>query len=160
MAAYVKLLLDDVPIKVIRKLDKIDSLTDENDIFALLESIDDTEKTQAIYDIFSLLRQNKREEARKRLDHYLGRSETLDELSEEDIAALANSESIQSLSTSDPVFPRVFQHYVETVDYMDWMLFLHPDQTDVVEKDFSSSAKLLGVSGSGKTCVVVLVLKK
>ncbi|MBV5275891.1 MAG: AAA family ATPase [Lamprocystis purpurea] len=38
---------------------------------------------------------------------------------------------------------------------MDWMLFLHPDQQEVVDKDFSSPAKLSGVSGSGKTCIVV-----
>jgi hypothetical protein len=38
---------------------------------------------------------------------------------------------------------------------MDWMLFLNTEQEKLVNKDFSGTAKLLGVSGSGKTCIVV-----
>lgn len=149
------LLIEGLSSKTVRELARLESVNGEDDIYLLIGSIDDTDKSQAIYDIFSLLRQNKREEAYKRLDLYLGKSLTLDEFTEEDIANLANSSSIQSLSTNDPRFSAVFQRYVEIADYMDWMLFLHPDQTDVVDKDFKGPAKLLGVSGSGKTCVVV-----
>lgn len=37
----------------------------------------------------------------------------------------------------------------------DWMLFLHPDQRTFARKDFNGPARLRGVSGSGKTCVLV-----
>ncbi len=40
-------------------------------------------------------------------------------------------------------------------DLIDWMLFLHPEQTKLVERDFIGPARVLGVSGSGKTCVLV-----
>lgn len=39
--------------------------------------------------------------------------------------------------------------------WADWMLFLHPEQKEFVVRDFSGPARLRGVSGSGKTCVMV-----
>ena len=36
------------------------------------------------------------------------------------------------------------------------MLFLHPDQKEWVERDFAGPASLTGVSGSGKTAIVVM----
>lgn len=40
-------------------------------------------------------------------------------------------------------------------DWADWMLFLHPEQKNVAVKDFNGPARLRGVSGSGKTCVII-----
>ena len=37
----------------------------------------------------------------------------------------------------------------------DWMLFLHPDQKQLVDKSFSGPARIRGVSGSGKTVVAI-----
>lgn len=42
-----------------------------------------------------------------------------------------------------------------TKDWADWMLFLHPSQKEFARKDYGGAARLKGVSGSGKTCVVV-----
>ena len=39
--------------------------------------------------------------------------------------------------------------------FSDWMLFLHPDQREFVGREFNGAARVLGVSGSGKTCVLV-----
>jgi hypothetical protein len=40
-------------------------------------------------------------------------------------------------------------------DWSEWMLFLHPEQKEFVVRDFAGPARLRGVSGSGKTCVMV-----
>jgi len=40
-------------------------------------------------------------------------------------------------------------------DWADWMLFLHPEQKKLVKLDLNGAARLRGVSGSGKTCVMV-----
>jgi superfamily I DNA/RNA helicase len=45
--------------------------------------------------------------------------------------------------------------FLNSAGYQDWMLFMHSSQQKVVDNDFDGSAKLSGVSGSGKTCVVV-----
>lgn len=39
--------------------------------------------------------------------------------------------------------------------FVDWMLFLHPEQQRVSYKDFSGPVRVRGVSGSGKTSVLV-----
>lgn len=39
--------------------------------------------------------------------------------------------------------------------FSDWMLFLHPEQEKVAFKDYKGATRLRGVSGSGKTCVIV-----
>jgi len=40
-------------------------------------------------------------------------------------------------------------------DMAEWMLFLHPEQRRLVERDYNGPARLIGVSGSGKTSVLV-----
>jgi len=37
----------------------------------------------------------------------------------------------------------------------DWMVFLHPDQKSIVERDFNGPARIRGISGSGKTVILV-----
>lgn len=37
----------------------------------------------------------------------------------------------------------------------EWMLYLHPDQRKIAHADLSGPSRLRGVSGSGKTCVLV-----
>ena len=76
--------------------------------------------------------------------------------------------NISDLDTSDIDQVRVGRGYIELRDlskeewnnllsreWVDWMLFLHPDQKEIVDKDFNGPSRLLGVSGSGKTCVLV-----
>lgn len=40
-------------------------------------------------------------------------------------------------------------------DWADWMLFLHPKQKELASKTFTGPARLRGVAGSGKTCVLL-----
>ena len=75
---------------------------------------------------------------------------------------------ISDLDSSDIDEVRLGQGYIELRDlskdewnnllsreWVDWMLFLHPDQKEIVDRDFNGPSRLLGVSGSGKTCVLV-----
>jgi len=39
--------------------------------------------------------------------------------------------------------------------WADWMLFLHPEQKKLARQDYTGPARLRGVSGSGKTCVLL-----
>lgn len=39
--------------------------------------------------------------------------------------------------------------------FSDWMLFLHPEQKKIVQRDYKGPVRLRGVSGSGKTSVLV-----
>jgi hypothetical protein len=43
----------------------------------------------------------------------------------------------------------------EDLPFEDWMVYLHPSQKSLVEREFNGPARLRGVSGSGKTVVAV-----
>ncbi len=67
--------------------------------------------------------------------------------------AMRASENSESFVTFDD--PDEFDNFFANHSLADWMLFLHPEQKKVAEKDFRGSARLRGVSGSGKTSVLV-----
>lgn len=67
--------------------------------------------------------------------------------------AMRASENSESFVTFDD--PDEFNNFFANHSLADWMLFLHPEQKKVAEKDFRGSARLRGVSGSGKTSVLV-----
>ena len=61
-----------------------------------------------------------------------------------------NSESFVTFDDADE-----FANFFDNHSMADWLLFLHPEQKRVSEKDFRGPARLRGVSGSGKTSVLV-----
>ena len=71
------------------------------------------------------------------------------------------AETIQDLQNSEDVlFPKGLneQELKDLLDpnrFEDWMLFLHPDQQKFVEAEYERPVVLKGVSGSGKTCILV-----
>ena len=136
-------------------LSDLESTHQEDDIYSIVKSIEDKNKVAVIYDVFSLLRQNKIEEANKRIKLFLGEIQEIKTLTDHQIEALIDGDQIKQLATDDPHYSRIFNHYIQTASYMDWMLFLNSEQEKIVNKDFSGIAKLLGISGSGKTCIVI-----
>lgn len=48
-----------------------------------------------------------------------------------------------------------FNHRFKNSAFADWLLFLHPDQQKHVDASHAGPSRLIGVSGSGKTCVLV-----
>lgn len=62
-------------------------------------------------------------------------------------------ENSESFITFDD--PDEFNHFFSDHSMADWMLFLHPEQKKVAERHFRGPARLRGVSGSGKTSVLV-----
>ena len=47
------------------------------------------------------------------------------------------------------------ERLLDPVNFHDWMLFLHPDQKAFAEAKYEKPFVLKGVSGSGKTCILV-----
>lgn len=44
---------------------------------------------------------------------------------------------------------------LESGNFESWRVFIHPDQRDIVERDFSGSGRIFGGAGTGKTVVAV-----
>src|SRR5690606_20475214 len=68
---------------------------------------------------------------------------------------VVDSDILRKIDPSSPQYAEGLRRFMRSARYRDWMLFMHPDQDRLVEEDYEGPAKLVGVSGSGKTCVVV-----
>ncbi len=145
--ADIDALLDGVPRSVCRRIEALESTSEESEIRQLAACIDNARQKTAVRDILMQFRSGDREAALVRLAEYKGRLELAD-------GTAQNGAELRVVPV-DPEEGEKFKHFIRTADYADWMLFPHPDQEALVDAEFRGAAKLLGVSGSGKTCVVV-----
>ena len=139
----------------VMELGSLESADSEEELNTLLSTIDDGARRQVLYDVFSLLRREKVDEAIERAGLYLGHSMGLEDMGPEDLPDLIDSEFIKQVPPDSRAYAEAIRRFATQANYHDWMLFMHPEQDAVVNEDFNGPAKLAGVSGSGKTCVVV-----
>ena len=143
-------LVDTLPRSVTRRIEILESIHNEAEITQIVEGIGDIDRQVAMYDVFSLLRQGNLKAAKNRLALFRGdiariRSDSL----------VTNGEDLRIIPTDSPQYALLFKHFVQTAEYRDWMMFMHPEQEQASAEEFSGPAKLAGVSGSGKICIVV-----
>jgi len=112
--------------------------------------IDDSDLQTTWLDVLSSLAEDDEENVKKLIKIYMG---SIKPLSAD--TTLADSIEFQKIPTNSPEWAKLYKHFAQTADFKDWMLFLHPEQRAVVEQRHKGSSKLLGVSGSGKTCVAI-----
>ena len=151
----VEVLLQDLNHREIRAIGNLTASDNEAEIQAACQPVADDERRMALEDALLSVRLDKDEQAKARLDAYLGRSLPVAELSDEEICAMVASKQVQFANSYDPNYQKVFDYILDKGSYMEWMLFLHPDQQKFVDTRYSGVAKLSGVSGSGKTCILV-----
>jgi superfamily I DNA/RNA helicase len=124
---------------------------DAEKIFEKLEGVSGYEKASLIIDLMWHANMQEWSEFRQRLAVMHERADVVPD----DVAALAmqapeNSEAFITFDDTgllDEVFSRG--------NLAEWMLYLHPEQKQVSERELRGPARLRGVSGSGKTCVLV-----
>jgi superfamily I DNA/RNA helicase len=130
----------------------MDSSTEESEILDACLKIEDKKVQELYFDVFMSLKAGRVDEARNRIS-----------LFKDDLVAIekANQELVKEAKSNDNyLFLDDFRTQdIETIlnhsSWFDWMLFMHPAQRKVVERDYKGAARLLGVSGSGKTSVAV-----
>lgn len=147
-------LTEGLPRKIIRRLESLDGAVLVPELWEVVASIADAQ-ARAIYDTFALLRQGYSREALERARLYFGETTALEEVPLESLPAIVDNEIIRRIPPTSPQYQEAVKRFTASSRYRDWMLFMHPDQEAIVAEDFSGPAKLVGVSGSGKTCVVV-----
>lgn len=150
-ARYYDRITEGIKRSVLVKFEQLTSSSTEEEIEALsLET--NEEKMLLFYDVFTLLRKGDVEGAKNRVDVYTNELLSLDTLSPEDIDKIMDGEHYIDFEQFEP---ELIDHYMKTASFQKWMLFMHPEQRKIVEMEFNGPAKLSGVSGSGKTCVVI-----
>lgn len=80
---------------------------------------------------------------------------TLDESGTSLIDALRLGEGGTDLVLEGQIDEETLKHVTSDEHFEDWLLFLHPEQRSVVERDYTGPARLMGIAGSGKTCVLI-----
>jgi len=124
---------------------------DEYGILARLEQLAGAPKANLVWDLLYHAHAREWSELHQRLGVVQGQAVVA---APEEVApamlATANSESFITFDDAGDL-----SAFFEAKSLADWMLFLHPEQKKVAERNFRGPARLRGVSGIGKTCVLV-----
>jgi superfamily I DNA/RNA helicase len=144
-----------VPLEALSSAQSVDEDTSGEDRQRALSGIDDPELLEMTQDVIELLRQGKREQAIARIKLHSDQAVPLAEapdLQEEAIDDVGNSETLVDWKNLPA---HELEQLIKDVPEDKWMTFLHPGQKEVVTKNFPKPVVLTGVSGSGKTAVLM-----
>ncbi|OAM88731.1 AAA family ATPase [Termitidicoccus mucosus] len=140
--------------KLRRDLRDVREETDDDTIQEIVECIGDYGVQSLVIDLFTHLRKGEVDAALTRIDLHFGRGvDVVAEPTNLD-AALATGENSE-LVTDLTSLSQAERERLLSDDFEPWLLWLHPDQKRVVEADFDLPAVLKGVSGSGKTVILI-----
>jgi superfamily I DNA/RNA helicase len=142
---------------LIREINLIDDTTTDDLLMEVVaEAVEQSPEIGAlVFDLLSLVREGDLDGAAERIKLHEGKSVPVQDLESDEIEAVhdyANSDRLVVLTgMSESELERVLapQHFHE------WMLFPHPDQKRIANEIFEKPAILTGVSGSGKTCILL-----
>jgi superfamily I DNA/RNA helicase len=149
---YFKSIADQIPYSQLKPFLEFESDVDDDVILECCLEIKDEEVKSAFMDVFLFLRAGEIDEAKNRILLFEEFLKLLEDTSFEEKKAIVSSDHYVNL---DELEGEYLKGILESRDWYDWMLFLHPAQRIVVDTDYKGPARLLGVSGSGKTCVLV-----
>jgi superfamily I DNA/RNA helicase len=146
-----KLGLDETTKKIIISVSGSDFEQDADGILEKLTDASGYETASLLFDLMWHSHAQEWQEMQQRLQLLGGEANVLDP---SDVAvsmsSLANSESFITFDDKN-----LLSDFFSSNTLADWMLFVHPEQKIVAEREFRGPARLRGVSGSGKTCVLV-----
>ena len=148
---YYNRMAEGIDPTILKLFQELESIVSEEEILELAYQIDERNQREVFFDVFCLLRNGDVIEAKKRIDLFTNDRLLIAEVEEERVQSVVEGDEFSDAE----VFTELFEHFIKTADYRDWMLFMGNEQRKVVDRDFSGPAKLTGVSGSGKTCVVI-----
>jgi hypothetical protein len=149
---YVERILHGLELDVRAEVEKVESISDDDLVFSVCTMCAPAQRQDALMDVLISLRAGDITNAKSRIDLYADAAKPVEKLPTMDVMSLKSSDAAVLLSDVDP---ELFQHFVQTASFEKWMLYLHPSQRQHVDRDFKGSARMAGVSGSGKTCVLV-----
>jgi hypothetical protein len=129
-------------------------LVDNDDAWEIVHAQDYVSDAQrsATLDAIDHLRHGRLKQAIARIEAYVEQATALPEAVVAALESGTGSDTVANLSAlNDEDFERRFHNS----GYTEWLLFLHPEQQKHVDAGHNGPARLIGVSGSGKTCVLV-----
>jgi hypothetical protein len=146
---------DGIPRTLSRRLEALDGHLTTADIDGIVGDISDADKSEFVRSVFNLLLAGNDDGAQAHIDLKMGRIELMNDVDHGDFMDIADGEDIRRLRIGSPEYETWLSAFEKRTSWQEWFMFLHPEQEDVVNAEYSGTAQLSGVSGSGKTCVAV-----
>lgn len=145
----------EIPSFVAKALGKVNEDNDEAEIGEMLDAAPNWEDRLFLGEVFELLRVGDTDGAQARVDLRNGSAAPVDAMPEKLEEAIDSEENAETMVDLASLDEEDWEKIFEPGRFEEWMVFLHPGQKRVIEEDFGKPAVLTGVSGSGKTCVLV-----
>lgn len=150
--SYKEIIFEGLANKLKKMFNEFDSLVEDDEIIETCELIQDKDKAELLFDTFIQLRAGDVDKARNRILYYRDEIDILNEASKTKIDNIVSNDEYIKFDDMEPEDLKIL---MDNKSWYEWMLFMHPAQKNVVEMDFTGPARLLGVSGSGKTAIIV-----
>lgn len=147
--------LETVPPRAFRQIDALTKYSTGPEIEAALSTITDPVRRTFVHDVLTLLCAGNEEGWKKRIAYEKGEIVGEEELPDTQEISIRDGDEIRSIVIGSPEYERYMAVLERESPWHDWFLYLHPEQESIVFKDYEGAAQLSGVSGSGKTCVLV-----
>jgi len=152
-------LMDDalkgLPVSLWRRLIQLDTACSPADIHSAVADVSDGDLRDHVTAVMLLLLAGNIDGAQAHIDLRSGRSQALGQGDELAFVSVQDGDEVRRLRVGSPAYERWLEAFEKRTTWHEWFLFLHPEQEKVVNADYVGAAQLSGVSGSGKTCVVV-----
>ena len=145
-----------IPVELVRdSLLSLDENSPEKHVQKVLAAVADKDVQLFLHDVISLTKAGDTAGAEARIRLRNGDACPIVDaqgMTQNAITSDANSDQVIILNDLDPA---ELDRLLDPTRFQEWMLFLHPDQRRVAESNFDKPVVLTGVSGSGKTCILV-----
>jgi len=131
--------------------------TEEHEIFELAEECSeiDPKLGNLVFDVLCLARAGKLDQAAARIEIHGTEAQPVSEIPEAEKAAVHDLTNSEELVVLTGLSPFELQKLFSPSNFQDWMLLPHPEQKAIAHAKFTKPTILTGVSGSGKTCVLL-----
>ena len=144
-----------LPPLAVLSIVKFDGDVSPQDLSNLNSLIENTKLAICIQDVLHSLIEDNKICAQDRIDLHLGLAIRDSEWSDQDYVQVSMGDEFHSLKIGSEEYEKALNHMATKGTGLDWLLFMHPEQTKIVEKDYIGPVQVSGVSGSGKTCVAL-----
>ena len=145
-----------VPQKLIRKhLMELDEASTEEEILDALEAVANEDVRRFFFDLINLIRAGDLAGAEVRLNLRTGEAVPTADAGRFAVEAASSEANSDQVMLINDVSKEELDRLLDPANFQEWMLFLHPDQKALAEGKFDRPVVLKGVSGSGKTCILV-----
>ena len=135
-------------------------IVEANTIALTTSNIENLKKKSLVRDVFAHLASGNAQQAERLIAEAKGELSNLENASFEEVLSIQDGDEARIVKVGSDEYTEWLKEFAEQGDYLEWMLFMHPAQRQIVDEDFSGPSQLSGVSGSGKTCIAIQRAKR